>query len=93
MSNIKQLKDFIEERGYVTYDQAKERAYEIDDTWRVDTWTRGLRNAKDIKQVYKFPNKNPGGSNAVIGYKYRPAIFSGMWDVSDSFKQRELCLK
>ena len=86
MSNLKQLKDFIEERGYVSYDQAKEKAYEIDDTWRTDTWTCSLRKCKDIVRVYKNPLKK----DVVMGYKYRPIVFDGMWDVSNEFKQRAL---
>ena len=66
MSNLKQLKDYIKENGFVSYNKANEIAKEIDENWREPTWTCSLRHTDNISRVYK----NPKLKDVVIGYRY-----------------------
>lgn len=59
MSNISQLQNYINQ--YRTYQEVNDKAFEIDENWRSETWTRGLRCRKNI-----LPLKNEKGH--IIAY-------------------------
>ena len=66
MNKIKILREYIQAKGYVTYDEVSEYAYSISNDWRSDTWSRGLRASKQIEKVYK----NGAVNSPIIGYRY-----------------------
>ena len=50
------LVDYIEFKGYATYEEVEAQAKEIDPLWRSETWRRSLRRRKDVKAVYRLNN-------------------------------------
>lgn len=61
MSQIEQLTTRIKLFGYLSYNQVKSEAENINSKWRESSWTRALRKQKDIRAI------KPNG--VIIGYE------------------------
>lgn len=75
MSNIHQLIQFINCRR--SYDEVKAKAYEIDQFWREQSWTRALRELSEDKigksAIIRPVRKENKPNSPVIGYEPKNA--------------------
>ena len=63
MTNIQQLRNFINQQR--TYQEVKLKALEIDNNWRSESWTRALR---DEKNIVKVPENASKKNSPIIAY-------------------------
>lgn len=71
MSNIYQLQQFIS--TYRTYNEVKDKAFQIDPLWREQSWTRALRELSEDKigkpAIIRPVRKENKPNSPVIGYE------------------------
>jgi len=70
MPKIQQLINFIKSKEQCTYNEVKEKAFSICETWRESTWNRQLRSCKSIKAIKPI--------NAITGYRWVSKNLEGL---------------